>query len=246
MPFLGTIVNFAAVLLFGIIGAFLKRGIPERISRAIISAMAVCVIYIGFDGAFEAAPVLDTGGFMKPSLIKVLIMILSMGIGTLIGELVDFDRHVERLGAFLESKMTRFSTGDGSFGKGFVACTLLFCVGAMAVTGGLNDGMGNPDTLFAKTVIDSISCLVMASTLGIGCAFSAFVVLGYQGVLALLGYFLKAVISAATISYMSITGSLIIIFIGTNMLGITKIKTANMIPAIFMPIALVPLFELIL
>ena len=249
MPFLGTIVNFFAVLAFGILGAFLKKGIPKHISDGIMSAMAICVIYIGVDGMLEGAPAVDADSFLSAGLIKVLIMILSMGIGTLIGELVDLDRLISRFGDFLESKLVRDKTGidaqKGSFAKGFVSCSLLFCVGAMAVTGSLEDAKGVSDILLAKSVIDGISCFVMATTLGIGCAFSAFMVLGYQGVITLLGLFLNSIVPEATMTYMSVTGSLIIVLIGTNMLGMTKVKTANMIPAIFMPAALAPLFELI-
>lgn len=248
MPFLGTIINFSAVLIFGALGAFVKKGIPKHISDAVITGMAICVIYVGIDGVIEPAPAVPEGAFLSAGLVKILIMILSMAIGTLIGELVDFDRLVNKLGDMLEVKLSRFSQldGRGNFAKGFVSCSLLFCVGAMAVNGSLQDGMGNPDILLAKTVIDAITCFVMATTLGIGCAFSAFLLLAYQGVLAVLGYFLASIIPVATVSYMSVTGSLIIILIGTNVLGLTKVKTANMVPAIFIPILLAPLFELIL
>jgi len=248
MPFLGTIINFAAVLVFGVFGALVKKGIPKHISDAIISGMAICVIYVGIDGVLEAAPAVSEKSFLSAGLVKMLIMILSMAIGTLIGELVDFDKLVNKLGDKLESKLSHFSQmdGKGNFAKGFVSCSLLFCVGAMAVNGSLQDGMGNPDILLAKTIIDSITCFVMATTLGVGCAFSAFLLLAYQGVIAVLGYFLESIIPVSTISYMSVTGSLIIILIGTNVLGMTKVKTANMVPAIFVPIALAPLFELIL
>lgn len=246
MAFLGTIINFFGVLIFGILGALLKKGIPKRISEAIISAMAICVIYIGVDGALEAAPAVPAGSFLSPGLIKVLVMILSLGIGTLIGELIDIDSLVTRLGDSLEKKLSVFSHGgtEGGFAKGFVSCSLLFCVGAMAVNGALQDGMGNPDILLAKTVIDCITCFVMATTLGIGCAFSAFLVLLYQGVIAVMGYFLLSAVSAATVTYMSVTGSLIIILIGTNMLGMTKVKTANMVPAIFIPLIISPIISL--
>ena len=246
MAFLGTLINFFGVLLCGTLGALLKKGIPKRISEAIISAMAICVIYIGVDGALEAAPAVPAGSFFSPGLIKILVMILSLGIGTLIGELLDIDSLVTRLGCCVEKKLSRFSHGgsEGSFAKGFVSCSLLFCVGAMAVNGALQDGMGNPDILLAKTVIDCITCFVMATTLGIGCAFSAFLVLVYQGVIAVMGYFLLSVISAATVTYMSVTGSLIIILIGTNMLGMTKVKTANMVPAIFIPLIISPIISL--
>ena len=251
MPFIGTITNFVGVLLFGVIGALIKKGIPKRISDAIIASMAICVVFIGIDGALEPAPAVSEDSFLSAGLVKILIAILSMGIGTLIGELVDFDRLVNKLGDALEARFSKLFKQDGgeshkgNFAKGFVSCSLLFCVGAMAVNGSIQDGLGNPDIIFAKTVIDSITCFVMATTLGIGCAFSAFMILVYQGGLAVLGYFLESLIPAATISYMSITGSLIIILIGTNVLGMTKIKTANMVPAIFMPILLAPLFNLI-
>ena len=247
MPFLGTIINFVSVLIFGTLGALVKKGIPRSISDAIIGAMAICVIYIGIDGAIDTAPEAPLGFFFSSSLLKVLVMILSMGIGTLIGELVNFDRLINRLGGVLEKKLSVFSNREakkGSFAKGFVSCSLLFCVGAMAVNGALADAVGNPDILLAKTVIDSITVFVMATTLGIGCAFSAFFVLVYQGLITLVGLFISSFVSPTTLAYMSQVGSLIIILVGTNVLGITKVRTANMVPAIFVPIALVPLIEL--
>jgi len=252
MPFLGNIVNFVGVLVFGILGTLVKRGVPKRISDAVMSGMAICVIYIGVDGMLEAAPAVPEGAFLSAGLVKVLIMILSMGIGTLIGELVDLDRLVTRLGDALEMKMngilckSKEDTQRGNFARGFVSCSMLFCVGAMAVNGSIQDALGDPSILLAKTVIDAIGCFIMATTMGIGCAFSAFFLLLYQGGIAVIGYFLASVIPAATISYMSVTGSLIIILIGTNMLGATHVKTANMVPAIFMPLLLAPLFSLAL
>ena len=245
MPFLGTLVNFLAVLVCGIIGTLIKKGVPKRISDAVMSAMAVCVIYIGIDGVMEAAPTLVEGAFLSNGLIKALIMILSMAVGTLLGELINFDKWVNRLGEILEKKFAKDGE-QGSFAKGFVSCSLLFCVGAMTVNGAFQDAMGKPDLLLAKAVIDGIVCFMMASTLGIGCAFSSFFVLIYQGALSLLGYFLAGALPATSISYMSMTGSLIIILIGTNVLGCTKVKTANMTPAIFLPALIAPLIALML
>ena len=245
MPFLGTIVNFAAVLVAGVLGSLLKKGVPERLSKAILSSMAICVIYIGIDGALEAAPAMQTDAFLSAGLVKVLIMILSMGLGTLIGELLDLDKQMNRLGAFVEKKLNR-GDEEGGIAKGFVACSLLFCIGAMAVNGSIADAIGKPDVLLAKSVIDAISCFVMATSLGIGCALSAFTLLFYQGAIALVGFFASSFIPEAGLSYMSVTGSLIIILIGTNMLGITKVKTANMVPAIFLPLLLMWLFPVIL
>ena len=245
MPFLGTIVNFAVVLIAGILGSLLKKGVPERISNAILSAMAICVIYIGVDGTLEAAPALRSDAFLSAGLAKVLIMILSMGLGTLIGELLDLDKQMNRLGAFVEKKLNRGGE-EGGIAKGFVACSLLFCIGAMAVNGAIFDAVGKPDTLLAKSVIDAISCFVMATSLGIGCALSAFTVLIYQGAISLIGLLALRSVPQAALTYMSVTGSLIIILIGTNMLGITKVKTANMVPAIFLPLLLMWIFPVIL
>ena len=106
MPFLGTIVNFAAVLILGLLGALLKKGIPQRVSDAIISGMAICVIYIGIDGALSAvAPAPSEESFFSAGIIKILIMIISVAVGTLIGELIDFDKLINRLGDNLEKKI---------------------------------------------------------------------------------------------------------------------------------------------
>ena len=245
MAFLGTIINFFAVLILGLIGSFVKKGVPEKISNAIISAMAICVIYIGIDGIIAEAPPVSDDSFFSAGLVKVLVMILSLGIGTLIGELIDIDKQMNRLGAFVEKKLCKGREGEGNFAKGFVSCSILFCVGAMAVNGAIADAFGSPDILIAKSAIDGIVVFVMASTLGIGCMFSAFTVLVYQGALTAIALIVKDLLPAATVSYMSITGSLIIVLIGTNMLKMTNVKTANMVPAMFLPIAIAPLVSLI-
>lgn len=245
MPFLGTIVNFLAVLVCGLLGMLVKKGVPKRISDALSCAMAICVIYIGIDGVLEQAPAVSEGGFLSDGLIKVLVMVISMGLGTLIGELIDIDKWVNRLGDTLEKKLVKDGE-KGKFAKGFVSCSLLFCVGAMTVNGAFQDALGKSDILLAKSVIDGIMCFVMASTLGIGCAASSVFVLVYQGILTLVGMFIAGLLSPEIISYMSVTGSLIIILIGTNMLGVTKVKTANMTPAIFLPALIWPLLSLLL
>ena len=238
MPFLGTIVNFFVVLICGILGMLIKKGIPKRISDALASAMSVCVIYIGVSGMIESAPAVETK-VMSAGLVKVLVMVISMGLGTLIGELLDIDKAVNRLGEFLESKLVKDGE-KGKFAQGFVSCSLLFCIGAMTVNGAFQDALGKPDILLTKSVIDGIMCFVMASTLGIGCAASSIFVLVYQGALTFVGLFLAQVLPESSITYMSATGSLIIFLIGTNVLGISKVKTANMTPAIFLPAIVAP------
>lgn len=259
--FLGTTVNFIFVLIAGILGALIKRGVPKRFTDIIMSAMAICVIYIGIDGILAAAPAVSEDSFLNAGLMKVLVMILSMAIGTIIGELIDLDKQMNRLGNWLGNIFKRITTkgksdidtAEGStegdvgarFAEGFVGCSLLFCVGAMAVNGAILDAQGEPGMLLAKTVIDAISCFIMATTLGIGCAFSAFSVLIYQSIFNVVGLVLATLLSEATIAYMSVTGSLIIILIGTNLMGMTKIKTANMVPAMFVAIGVEALLKLI-
>ncbi|MBR2930204.1 MAG: DUF554 domain-containing protein [Clostridia bacterium] len=280
--FLGTTVNFVAVLIAGILGTLLKRGIPKRFSDIIMSAMAICVIYIGIDGVLAPAPEVAEGSFLNAGLFKVLLMIVSMAVGTVLGELIDLDKQLNRLANSLGRGFKRISSalsrkkaagaaassdalsteqtvgredncgsGEGGvdvaarFSEGFVSCSLLFCVGAMAINGAILDAQGQPGILLAKTVIDSIVCFIMAGTLGIGCAFSAFAVLIYQGAFNIVGLVLTELVSAATISYMSAVGSLIIILIGTNVLGMTKVKTANMVPAMFIAIGVEALFRLV-
>lgn len=247
MPFLGTIVNFFAVFVSGTLGALVKKSVPKNINKAIMSAMAICVIYIGVDGMLAPAPKVSAeGSLFSDGLVKALVMIVSMALGTLIGELIDIDKWITKLGDLLESKMCRDGSGNGNFSRGFVSCSLLFCVGAMTVNGAIADAAGSPDILLAKSVIDFISCFIMATTYGFGCAFSAFFVLVYQGLISLIGFGLCEILPPECIAYMSVTGSLVIILVGLNVLGCTKVKTANMIPAIFMPIAVWPLLNLII
>ena len=241
--FLGTIVNFLAVLITGIVGALIRKGVPKRFSEIVMSATAICVVYIGISGILAPAPAVSPDSFLSADLFKILVMIISMAVGSLIGEIIDIDHQLDRLGDFLGMKFERFlgkETGaedaGAKFAKGFVSCSLILCVGAMSVNGAILDAQGDPSILFAKAVIDGITCFVMATTLGIGCAFSAFAVLLYQGTFNVVGLVLSTAVSADTISYMSMTGSLIIILLGMNVLGITKVKTANMVPAMFVAI----------
>ena len=243
MPFLGTIVNFLAIFLCGLLGSLMKKGSLKKIGDGVMLGMGICIVYIGLDGALEKAPEFGAR-FLSDGLVKVLVMIISVALGTFLGELIDIDKLVGRLGDLLEKKLTKGE--QGSFSRGFVAGSILFCVGAMAVNGSIADASGKPDILFAKSLIDGISAFVMAAGMGIGVGFSAFPVLIYQGLLTLLGMFVTSLLAPTTVYCMSVTGSLVITLIGTNMLGCTNVKTANMIPAIFLPIMIEPLLLLVM
>ena len=172
MPFLGTIINFLCIAVFSLVGAGFKRFIPERVNRAMLFAVAVCVIYIGFDGALGSPEGHLTTFFNNAGVTKFVIIIVSMTLGTAIGEAIDIDKHITALGAKMETKLSK-GKSQGDFARGFVAVTLTTCVGAMAVFGSIMDATGDSSTLIAKAVLDAISCIIMASSFGIGCAFAA-------------------------------------------------------------------------
>ena len=238
MFMLGTIVNAAAVLILGLLGTLLKKGIPERISKTVVSGVALSVVFIGITGAIDGYRDF-TAGSQLFSDYGMLFVILSIALGALLGELLDIDRALSRLGAWVERRLTRGGEGERppTVAVGFVNCTLLFCVGSMAILGAIRDtGTTTPDILFSKAVLDGINAFIMASTLGIGCALSAIPVFLYQGFFSLLALLFLKGLPTATMGALSAVGSLVIVAIGLNMLGATKIKTANLIPAVFLPL----------
>jgi len=227
---LGTWVNCIAVILGGSIGLVVKKGISEKLSTSIMSALALCVLYIGISGALEGQ--------------NVLIVILSIALGALLGEWLDLDEKVKRLGDILEEKVSK-NGEKGSVSKGFVAASLLFCVGAMTIVGSLQSGIsGNHETLFAKSLMDGIAAIVLASTFGVGVLFSALFVLVYQGAITICATLLEPILTDTIINEMTCVGSLLIMGLGFNMLKITNLKVMNYIPGIFIPIAIYWIMEL--
>lgn len=219
---LGTIVNFFTIFVGGIIGVLLKGGLPKRFTDTIMSGIALCVIYIGISGTLKGE--------------NMLLIVISIAIGSLLGEFINIDENLILLGNFIENKAKNFSK-DTSISLGFVTASLLFCVGAMAVVGSLESGLlGKYDILFTKSILDGVTALILSSTLGIGVILSAFSVLVYQGLITLAASLLQNILTTPIVNEMSAVGSLLIIGIGLNMLGITKIKVANMLPAIFIPV----------
>lgn len=241
MFMLGTIVNAAAIAVMATVGALLRRGIPERVGKTVLSATALAVVFVGLTGALDGYRALTSGGGVLAEY-GMLFIILSLALGGLIGELLNIDAALSRLGAWVEGRFASKAAGDGgrpALAVGFVNCTILFCVGSMAILGAIEDtGTGTPNILFSKAVLDGISSLVMATTMGIGCALSAIPVLLYQGFFSLLALLFLSGLAAPVMGALSCTGSLVIIVIGLNMMGVTRIKTANLIPAVFLPLLL--------
>lgn len=242
MPFLGTIVNCATVVAGSLLGILLSRVFSKyhrlaSIPDAAMKAISVFVIFIGIKGALTSD--------------KDLVILLSLVIGTVIGTVINIDGLLEKFGSFMERKFVRLKpnlTGhpeldeareQKSISKGFVSTTLTCCVGALAIMGALNSGLTggeNQELLYTKSVLDFISALVFASAFGgVGAMLSAIPIFLYQGAIELGASALQDIL-VGSINEISATGSIIVIALGLNMVGATKIKIANMLPAIFLPI----------
>ena len=220
----GTLVNAAAIITGSVIGILLGKFIPEHVNTAVEKGVALCVLYIGVDGMLAGE--------------NTLVAILSIVIGALIGELLRLDDRVRALGDWVERRFNG-KGGKGSLSEGFVSASLLFCVGAMAIMGSLDSGLiGDHSTLYAKSILDGITSVIYASTMGIGVAFSAVPTLLYQGAIALGASFLEPYLTSIVILEMKCVGSILILGLSLNMLGLTKIKVMNYVPAVFLPILL--------
>jgi hypothetical protein len=224
----GTIVNVLAIVIGTTIGLIIKRGLKEALSRAIIKGISLAVLVIGISGA------LGTNSFV--------IVIFSMVLGTILGTMMKIEDRLDRLGQRLNQ---RFGQGDSPFVEGFVTASLIFCVGAMAVVGSIESGLqGNHSTLFAKSLLDGTTSLILSSTMGLGVLFSALAVLVYQGGITLLASTVAPYLTEAVLAEMSAVGGLLILGMGINMLelGRERIPVGNMLPAMFIPVLLLQFF----
>jgi uncharacterized membrane protein YqgA involved in biofilm formation len=226
-PMLGPLVNAVVVAVCSLAGCFLIKGIPERVETHVRNALGLATLFIGIKGALE-----NRNG---------LLLVLSLVIGAIAGELIDIDKWMNRCGSWAERRLGMDKPQAGypnrSFSKGFVSASILFCTGSMAIVGSLQSGLqGNHEVLFTKSILDGCMSLIFGSSFGIGAAFSALPVLAYQGGIALASHAIRNLLTPDIIREMSATGSLVIAAIGFNFLGIKEIKVANLIPAMFIPI----------
>lgn len=229
---IGVIINVITVLIGSSIGLLFKKGIPDRVSNAAMTGLGACTLYIGITGSLSGE--------------NVLILIASVVLGAIMGTLLNIDGGINRLAESVEAKF-RKNGSDVSIAEGLISATLLFCVGSMTVTGSIQAGLtGDNSILITKATLDLVSSMMLASSLGVGVLLSAFTVFIIQGGLVLLAGLIAPLMSTGAINEMTCAGSLLIIMIGTNLMGITKIKVANFLPAIlFAPIIynLLPLFH---
>ena len=218
---LGVLVNVGTVLIGSLVGLFLKRGIPEKVTEALMIGIGLCTVFIGISGALEGE--------------NTLVLILSMAIGTVIGTLLDIDKQLNRLAAYVEARFKQ-KEGQVTVTEGFVTASLLFCVGAMTIVGSLQAGLtGDCEMLFTKATLDLVSSCVLAASLGIGVLLADIFVLVFQGGIVLLAGRVAPFLTDYAIGEMTCAGSVLIIALGLNLIGVTKIKVANYLPVIFIP-----------
>jgi len=220
----------AAELIWVVLGFLLKRGLPEPYSNLIMQGIGLSVVVIGIDSSLKTE--------------NMLLVIMSLVIGGIIGQAAGIEKRLDSLG---EMAQARFGgNGSSTFSQGFVNASLIFCVGAMAIVGSLDAGLkGDYMTLYAKSMLDGITSMVLSTTLGIGVAFSAVAVFLYQGTLTLASGALFPLLSDAVVNEMSAVGGILIIGIGLSMLGIRKFNTGSLLPAIFIPLVYSPLVRLL-
>lgn len=220
----GTLVNMLAVVVGSLLGLLLKKGIPSRIEDTVSKGLGLCVLYIGITGCLKGT--------------NALVTILSMVIGAAVGSLLDLDKQINRLGDWAQRRFRR-KDGGVSVAEGFVTGSLLFCVGSMAVVGSLQSGLtGNHEMIYTKSMLDFVSAIILTSSLGIGVALSGAFVLVFQGAIVLLARWVQPLLSDYAVAEMSCAGGLLIIALSLNMLGLSKFKVANLLPAVFLPLIL--------
>lgn len=228
---LGTLVNAAAIVAGGALGLLLKKGLPPRIEESAMKMVGLGVLVVGLNGVLtsmmqinpETGKLSDSGG---------IILVLSLAIGGVLGELMGLEEKIHAGGMWVEKKL-----GKEGFAKGFVASSLLFCIGAMAIVGSIADGLqGDPGILFIKSTLDGITSIVMGASLGFGVLFAAVPVLLYQGAITLGAGFLAPVLTGVLLDQICMVGYCIVLVIGSNLMGMTKYKTANMLPAMLVPV----------
>lgn len=222
MTGMGTIVNAAAILAGAGAGLILRQGLPDRWQETIMHAIGLSVTVIGIKMALKTN--------------NIIIVIISLVAGAIIGELLDIDKALNRFGTWVGGKLSNDKEKGSAaaiIGQGFVATSLIYCVGAMAIVGSIQEGLtGDASTLFAKSILDGITAIIFAANMGVGVALSALSVALYQGSLTLLAGSMEAIMTPLLLAELTATGGILIIAIGLNMLKLVKIRIANMLPAI--------------
>ena len=229
---LGTIINCIAIVIGGVLGLVFGNLMKERLQEILMTATALCVLFIGIAGALQEMMTVEGSSLSSGG---TMMMIASFAIGSLIGELLNLEYHIERFGEWLKAKSG--NSGEAGFVDAFVTASLTVCIGAMAVVGAIQDGMeGDYSILAAKAVLDLIIILIMTASMGKGCIFSAIPVGLFQGSITLLAQFIKPFMTEAALSNLSFVGSMMIFCVGANLFWNMKIRVANMLPGLLIAV----------
>ena len=230
---LGTLINAALIVAGGIVGLAGGRFIVPRVQDALMKATAVVVLFVGLSGAMEQMLSVEGDHLASGG---TAMMVASMALGALIGELLDLEARIERFGEWLRSRTG--NEGDSGFVAAFVTASLTVSIGAMAIVGSIQDGVaGDWSTLALKGAIDALIVCVMTASMGRGCIFSAVTVLIFEGGVTLLARLLQPLMTAAALANLSLVGSMLIFCVGVNLVWPRTFKPANMLPAVAVAIA---------
>ena len=229
---LGTIVNVIAVVLGGLIGLLFKRGLKERFRETLASACGLAVIFIGAAGAFEMIFTVEGNQLSSGN---TMLIVISLVLGGLVGELINIEARLDSLGGMLKKAVK--AKEDNKFVEGFVTASLVFCVGAMAICGPIDEALtGDSTTLYVKSILDMIMVMVLTGVYGVGAIFSALAVGIYQGFFTLFGVFISGFITDSLISCISGIGSVLIFAVGVNLIWQKKLRVGNLLPALLVPV----------
>ena len=235
---LGTLINTAAVVAGSTVGLILRKGLKEELQNGLMTGCGVATIFIGIAGTLQRMLTITDG---KIETQGSMLLIFSLVLGTLLGELVNIEKRMDNLGEKLKSLF--HAQKDARFVEGFVNTSLIICVGAMAIVGSIQDGLsGDSSMLTAKAMLDFAIVIVLASTYGIGVMCSALAILVYEGAITLLAFFAGNFISDALIGNLSFIGSALIFCVGVNVAFGKKFRVGNMLPALLVPVIYAVIF----
>lgn len=228
---MGVIINVISIVIGTIIGLQFKRGMSLKMSTHIMQGLALCTFIIGLKGALVDQ--------------DVILMIVCISLGGYLGEIMQLEENIRKFADWIQAKFSKEGS-QNQLAEGFVSAVLIFCVGAMAVMGSLEAGLrNNHQILITKAIIDGIASIILTTTKGAGVMLSALAILLYEGGIMVLAQFVAPYLSESIVYAMSAVGSLLLVALGLNLLELTKIKVMNFLPAMFLPIVLIPLFNLI-
>lgn len=234
MAGLGTIINSAAIIVGGVFGLLFGKILNERIQDSLQKASGICVLFIGIAGAMEGMLKLS-GSSLSAG--RSMLIVASLALGALVGEILNIEHGFERFGEWLKVKTG--NAKDKSFVEGFVTALLTVCIGAMAVVGSIKDGIsGDYSILATKAILDFIIIMVMTCSLGKGCIFSAIPVAVFQGLITALARLIKPLMTDGALANLSLIGSILIFCVGVNLVWDKRIKVANLLPSLVFAVAI--------